>query len=717
MKHFISNGAFAAIAAGALLISSCSDRDLYNSNYKKDEYAANWEAKFGQIDPTQDWNMATKVTANANIPGLTGQSVLNVYTDNPILSASNLLATVVLDNGQGSATFDALKGMDQVFVAVKNNGKNVVYGYADVENGTVNAGKTTSKKAAKTRAASDVTKGETTELPIKFAIGEVRKVVITDPWGGNPKTFDEWKDEITKVIEDGIANNNYQFFYNAGGWPFTLESIIMTNGKELWESDFQIISYSFDHYVLQVNAKETEIVTSEEDNIKLTMLNGVEKAAAVPWKLSWGYEMFGPGSFFQEQVRYYYTQKNTIQGYNLDKVEQGFSITSTGGEITLPFIYGATQNANRFGYIYYKDGQDPLTQPHYILMNDGRPQSNIYYNSWGGKQLNDNMELSTLFTYNYNAETDAETLVYGTEYKLAFFGENHDQPATYTIPAGYHIVFFIAPYNGTSYNEYNFNYSLPELNARIGHKDGNSDCPTYYPERGAIKATAWTYNGCTFLGFEDGGNDEDLNDIVFWVEGRYDEDQDIPEVPTTTPIEETKEYQSWILACEDLGDTDDYDFNDIVLEVVKKDDGTIDIKCLAAGGTLPANILYDGMDLGEVHDMFGVPTSTMVNTINITNYPYPTKTVYVGNDWTIADNINKFSIVVSQNAGNVNSVVIESPEEGKAPQIIVVPGEWEWPKERTSIESAYPAFRSWSSNANLTEWREAKAPGKFVKRR
>lgn len=708
MEHFISNGAFAAIAAGALLISSCSDRDLYNSNYKKDEYAANWEAKFGQIDPTQDWNMATKVTANANIPGLTGQSVLNVYTDNPILSASNLLATVVLDNGQGSATFDALKGMDQVFVAVKNNGKNVVYGYADVENGTVNAGKTTSKKAAKTRAASDVTQGETTTLNTILFNVELKGMYT---WLGKVYTWDE-----LVAYTENYANNlgdKSQIQYK-GEWeiPFVASSIIKwkTESNE-WNSWMVFDGLTFENAVLQSNVTEVS-----QEHIKLTMLNGVEKAAAVPWKLSWGYEMFGPGSFFQEQVRYY-TQKNTIQGYNLDKVEQGFSITSTGGEITLPFIYGATQNANRFGYIYYKDGQDPLTQPHYILMNDGRPQSNIYYNSWGGKQLNDNMELSTLFTYNYNAETDAETLVYGTEYKLAFFGENHDQPATYTIPAGYHIVFFIAPYNGTSYNEYNFNYSLPELNARIGHKDGNSDCPTYHPERGAIKATAWTYNGCTFLGFEDGGNDEDLNDIVFWVEGRYDEDQDIPEVPTTTPIEETKEYQSWILACEDLGDTDDYDFNDIVLEVVKKDDGTIDVKCLAAGGTLPANILYDGMDLGEVHDMFGVPTSTMVNTINITNYPYPTKTVYVGNDWTIADNINKFSIVVSQNAGYANSVVIESPEEGKAPQIIVVPGEWEWPKERTSIESAYPAFRSWSSNANLTEWREAKAPGKFVKRR
>ena len=72
-----------------------------------------------------------------------------------------------------------------------------------------------------------------------------------------------------------------------------------------------------------------------------------------------------------------------------------------------------------------------------------------------------------------------------------------------------------------SYNKNNFNYSLPELNKRIQHYYYNYDSPTYQQgddqTRGAVKATAWTSNGMTFMGFEDGGQDEDLNDIVFWV--------------------------------------------------------------------------------------------------------------------------------------------------------------------------------------------------------
>ena len=148
-------------------------------------------------------------------------------------------------------------------------------------------------------------------------------------------------------------------------------------------------------------------------------------------------------------------------------------------------VYGATEKYNRIGYIYYKDGQDPLTQPHYILMNDASPQSNIYFNSWQGDAVG-NMALSNW------SETEKslwgipkDTKIYGTSYKLAFFGDNHDQKATYNFPAGYHIVFFVAPYQPSNPNDYSnhngkyeegiYNYSLPELNKRIGHRESNSN--------------------------------------------------------------------------------------------------------------------------------------------------------------------------------------------------------------------------------------------------
>jgi len=481
--------------------------------------------------------------------------------------------------------------------------------------------------------------------------------------------------------------------------------------------------------------------------ISLTMLNNVEQTAVEPWAVSWGWELFGdPNAFFKEYIHYDDSKKTSIPGYDLAKVEQGFSITTAGGGINVPFIFGATQHNNRFGYVYYKDGQDPLTQPHYILMADGRPQSNIYFNSWRSNKYEDSMG-DGMGLSNWNEAnkcyhgTTPETLVYGTNYKLAFFGENHDQSATYTFPAGYKIVFFIAPLNGDDYNIGEYNYSLPELNKCINHQEWKNGV-----QRGVVKATAWNYNGHVYMGFEDGGHDEDLNDIVFWVEGDFNTDQEIPEVPSTTQPKE--ESQSWILACEDLGSTDDYDFNDIVLEVRTKIEteetfegqaktgetfkkATLQVRCLAAGGTYQANISYDNgrVSVGESHALLGRPgSSDMLNTKTL-DCPFSEwipleeatsedewKNIQNANSWSIDKIAKKIQIVVTADDKTGTAALISAPTTGEAPQMIIVPGDWQWPTERAHIEEAYPDFKNWNSNASLTDWNANKVADKLIKR-
>ena len=394
-----------------------------------------------------------------------------------------------------------------------------------------------------------------------------------------------------------------------------------------------------------------------------------------------------------------------------------------GGEIKMPVVYGATQNSNRLGYIYYKDGQDPLTQPHYILMNDASPQSNIYFNSWRGLAVG-GMELS-----HWNSTTESigsyakDTKMYGTSYKLAFFGENHDQEATYNFPAGYHIVFFIAPLY-SQYGDYNpgdYNYSLPELNKRLGiydnlHKDGNTDCPTYDPTRGAIKATAWTFNGQTFLGFEDGGRDEDLNDIVFWVQGQYNTPEPPITVPDPDPLPEPQS-ESWIIACEDLGNTDDIDFNDVVFSVSHTaGETTAKVTPLAAGGVLPSNIYHGGKNLGEIHNLINgaQPNAngqySMLNT-GSKGTPGSAITINVPADYSVTN--HGFTVKVKDQN---ESIVLESAEIGTAPQMLVLPGEWAWPTERTPIGIAFPMFVDWSKAANTAiDWYKSPVEGKVVK--
>lgn len=706
-------------ASGTFFLSSCSkDSNLYDPNQKVNEYNNSWNQQFGAIDPTQDWNVATTVSATAACPTIAGESEMRIYSDAPLEDESNLMAVTKLTNGAGSISFDAKKAANHVFVSIKNSeGLFKIYNYYAIVNGTVNITPSdyiTPTRSGFTRAANcPVTKGEKKMLTSTRYESLVKDMI---KWNWQTKTVEEWK----QVYQ----GQNIQY-YNPG--PFTTESIVTKNA----DGSTNYTVFDFSNAELRVS-EGAEWVGSTK-NIELTLLNGVAQEEAVPcWTLGQGYKLFGPGTFFKEYIRYYDNEKMSLYTNGIEdlkKVEKGFSIVTEGGEIKLPMVYGATRNINQLGYVYYKDGQDPLAQPHYILINDAQPLNNIYFNSWKGQALENNMQLANWSEAEKSLfGKSKDTKMYGTSYKLAFFGENHDQEATYNFPAGYHIVFFIAPYqphNGT-YTESEYNYSLPELNKRINHKDGNTDCPTYTTEkdqwgnqvsaRGAIKAASWTFNGQTFLGFEDGGHDEDLNDIVFWVQGQYKAPEPPITVPDPDPLPEPQS-ESWIIACEDLGNTDDIDFNDVVFSVSHTaGETTAKVTPLAAGGVLPSNIYYGGSNLGEIHNLINgaQPNAngqySMLNT-GSKGTPGSAITINVPADYSVTN--HGFTVKVKDQN---ESIVLESAEVGTAPQMLVLPGEWAWPTERTPIGTAFPMFVNWSKAANTAiDWYKSPVEGKVVK--
>lgn len=703
-------------ASGTFFLSSCSkDSNLYDPNQKVNDYNNSWNQQFGVIDPTQNWNVATTVSATAACPTIAGESEMRIYSDAPLEDESNLMAVTKLTNGAGSISFDAKKAANHVFVSIKNSeGLFKIYNYYAIVNGTVNITPSdyiTPTRSGFTRAANNcpVTKGE------KKTLNNQYESLVKDAiwWNWQTKTVEEWK----QVYQ----GQNLQ--WNNPG-PFTTESIVTKNA----DGSINYTVFDFSHVELKPEAKWV----GSTKNIEITLLNGVAQEEAVPcWTLGQGYKLFGPGSFFMESQKYYSNEKINLYTNGLEdlkKVEKGFSIVTEGGEIKMPVVYGATAISDRLGYIYYKDGQDPLAQPHYILINDARPQSNIYFKSWQGQAVGD-MELAQWdkTTEGLTTGKNKDTKMYGTSYKLAFFGENHDQEATYNFPAGYHIVFFIAPYQPNNPNDYsnhngnytdvNYNYSLPELNKRINHLDWNSDgCPTYDPTRGAIKAASWTFNGQTFLGFEDGGGDEDLNDIVFWVQGQYKTPEPPITVPDPDPLSEPQS-ESWIIACEDLGNTDDIDFNDIVFSVSHTaGETTAKVTPLAAGGVLPSNIYHGGNNLGEIHNLINgaQPNAngqySMLNT-GSKGTPGSAITINVPADYSVTN--HGFTVKVKDQN---ESIVLESAEIGTAPQMLVLPGEWAWPTERTSIGTAFPMFVEWSKAANTAiDWYKRPVEGKVVK--
>ena len=708
-------------ASGTFFLSSCSkDSNLYDPNQKVNEYNNSWNQQFGAIDPTQNWNVATTVSATAACPTIAGESEMRIYSDAPLEDESNLMAVTKLTNGAGSISFDAKKAANHVFVSIKNSeGLFKIYNYYAIVNGTVNITPSdyiTPTRSGFTRAANNcpVTKDKKKTMGLQYE--SLVKDMIW--WNWTTKTVEEWK----QVYQ----GQNLQ--WNNPG-PFTTESIVTKNA----DGSINYTVFDFSHVELKPEAKWV----GSAKNIELTLLNGVAQEEAVPcWTLGQGYKLFGPGTFFMERQKYYSSEKLNLYTNGLEdlkKVEKGFSIVTEGGEIKMPVVYGATAISDRLGYIYYKDGQDPLAQPHYILINDARPQSNIYFNSWNswkGEAVG-NMELAQWdkTTEGLTTGKNKDTKIYGTSYKLAFFGENHNQEATYYFPAGYHIVFFIAPYqpynpndysnHSGSYTEVNYSYSLPELNKRINHldqKDWNTTKPTYDPTRGAIKAASWTFNGQTFLGFEDGGGDEDLNDIVFWVQGQYKTPEPPITVPDPDPLPEPQS-ESWIIACEDLGNTDDIDFNDVVFSVSHTaGETTAKVTPLAAGGVLPSNIYHGGNNLGEIHNLINgaQPNAngqySMLNT-GSKGTPGSAITINVPADYSVTN--HGFTVKVKDQN---ESIVLESAKIGTAPQMLVLPGEWAWPTERTPIGTAFPMFVNWSKAANTAiDWYKSPVEGKVVK--
>ena len=439
-------------------------------------------------------------------------------------------------------------------------------------------------------------------------------------------------------------------------------------------------------------------------------LNNVSTSPASSWKISDIVGIVGQGGVFNEQGKDENGNCNRKRWENQLKPSEGAEyVMESDGPIEISFMYGGTIRFNKFGYLYYKDGaseDEILKAPRYILMDDGRPQGNITVD--GNKlEESDGMKLPSIVE-SYEKYNGSNSTLVGTTYKLAYFGKDGLGEGSYTFPKGTHVVFFIIMGNNNSWHETsqygtNIRYSRPWMNKMFYYKQQENH-PSSMVEDAAKDFVTYKWGGQIVMGVEDEGGDDDMNDILFFIKGNVNDD-DIPE------IGEEPEENSWIIACEDLGDTDDYDFNDVVFKVTHvSGQETATVTPLAAGGVLETWITHNSSDeyIGETHQLLGAQASStgnypMINTSKITATGTP-KTVTVGANFSIAENMGGFGIIVKAKSGDANATVITAPTTGAAPQMICVPDSWAWPTERTKVQDAYSDFAKWSANSNNIEW-------------
>lgn len=205
--------------------------------------------------------------------------------------------------------------------------------------------------------------------------------------------------------------------------------------------------------------------------------------------------------------------------------------------------------------------------------------------------------------------------------------------------------------------------------------------------------------------------------------GKYDDARFVIGVDNVDILDEDE--FAWALACEDMGQTGDFDFNDVVFsasyvagnEGRGEYDGMIHVLPLAAGGTLSSWVYYDTNEngtleddecIGEIHELLGVPAGQMTNTSTGITKVGDIKKVAINKrqgEFQLDATLKNFYVVTEDPYGE-GKRVISLPEMPKqAPHVICIPSTWAWPKEQVNIVDAYPEFATWSQNpTSPTTW-------------
>lgn len=664
------------LAATAMV--GCNDYDfgVTSDTFKQKEYAENFEKVFGNIDPNQDWNAAGRVTAKVNLAGISNEKCdVLIYNGNPI-SGGQLAAYYAIEDSK-EFELDLPKSSKTAFVSIVDaDGKTLINRHYDIVDGVL-------------CIPANVTRAHTDDTPVVGNINTLRTVLQTDE-----------AEVMLYYLED--------------------DEHLKTRDQQIW---------------------------TLEDMIAIVGEGGTYNITT--------------GAGYQYSVKYdegYFAEGKNNRDLYADKFVKDVIFTADGGEITISNEFGGTAYTNQFGYYYYWEGTSPeetllnkKNAKKIVLMKQAEPQNNIIMqrkkNGYVDEELSDlgstgvvGMALPWVVSryYNGSADFDGSDKLIGSTYRLVYF--DAEGKPDYNFPAGMKIGFFVKTLD-TSYHDdptddgykaleidgSKFRYSDSELNLAYNWTYGTTagvgdwQAVTYTlnttteVEEAGVKKTITTKTVVT--GFED-GTDEDLNDILFFVKGVQ-----VNEIPS---IETNAVKQSWVIACEDLGGSFDWDFNDMVFSVSHTAGETkAYVTPLASGGTLPVSLYYNSTLLGgkEFHQLIkdGAPSSETINA-HSRGTAGATIEVTVPANYTLSysrglTNMGNFYLKVTQEEGADDATAstnITAPQSGAVPQMILIPGsDWAWPTELMDIRKPYPLFAAFVSDPSIA-WYETVVLDKTV---
>lgn len=522
-------------------------------------------------------------------------------------------------------------------------------------------------------------------------------------------------------VEDGMVNVNAR---QAGAATRATDPCPTTVGEEVTLHMFQRTS-------IGTGPNGTNEVI--DTDYTMYTLNNVTSERATPWKM---------GDF--KKVLATYTDAN---GQNKNGVFKEYAnnwenwvrsgiltgdvkfTLAENGPVSVTLNYRCTSTYhNDFCYFFYTGDEYPSPEDIILYRLIDKATGNNDYVIKGGANLTGNADI-------WQGASD-DTEVQGTTFDLVYIDDNGE--ASYEFPKGIHIGFAVVQDNvakgfrteghatGTGNATDKVWFSIQSMNPL----SSDFGFGTAYHNEKMPAAATFKMGDVTFLGFEDwpdetsDGGASDLNDLLFFAVGNFEED--IPDVDPD-PVKYT---QDWMLIYEDLGNSFDWDYNDVVLKVEHvSGETTAKITALAAGGTLSSHVFYNTTDLGEIHTWFGqAPAASGSNTV--TNAESrgnkgATKTIEVDEDFsmtTLGQVADMGGIILkvkkAEETGfseESTTIAYDLANKGTAPEVICLPASWtytdeggnyirrefRWPAEIHNIDKAYPHFKDWAANKSL----------------
>lgn len=726
-SYYVKGMAALAVVLAAV---GCAKKDLYDAEAKKQESATNFVNNVmggRSVDGNQTWSTATVTTLN--VSSEIAEGTLKVYASNPVgQSVAPIYTTTIAKGEQKTFTVARPSDVQRLYVVVYDSENYMRYQPVNVTGNNLSVrfessnAQTAPSRARKAPGTTFENQHEFLPAPDAAIYAENVPDGVTyigdlkDPWGGyqlyhfNIPNNTCWVDQ-TAVNRCGMNFNRYNGYtvyvkgvVNSTDLYLTYQSkIYLTKGSKLiLPKNWNNTGYSFGQQDVQIIVAEgAELVCEGTLQFSNTIL--YNKGTVTVNNLQFA----GSGKVYN-QGKLKVNNTLTIANNNCEVVNEGeleaneLQINGSGHFMNLNLVKitgDAVVNSNNNSWI-----------------NNGTFHcNNFLYNGGGSWNVINNCKLicKNQFYIGIGQNQGEFKLDGSIECKTFFHGIGITRMAAKSIIKVAETLTCQAQADGCYYGFYG-----PETNnngyAVVQAKKITASSLT---QRRSI-----SYRNYLIVATDDHWEQCDQSDgnYPYWDQGNnvkmsLKNKNDITETITPTdcnagisggPIVIDEPTMYYYYAFEDLGTTNDFDFNDVIVRVSAPVNGQSSAQIVAAGGTLETYVTYGTQENptqlgGEVHATMGSSTtSVMINTTSVDTSKFANiGTIDVnGKDM---DNL-PLGIKVKGNNGEVVKVVKSVEGNGKAPLVIVVTGneqgKWFWATERTNITVAYSQFGDWGAN-------------------